>query len=272
MPNLPPFNIPVGIKLDTSSAQSTTPEPQVPVNQPLYQFYLDKCVITNTRSIHEDTLLAGLGVIVTDGTTVSPPMVTCARVGNHNNATFEFWQQGLRSLDNIGIQPDATVTFLYEIYNNGAKGHPNADELTQLIGDHLKLQAATNALNASNQALAAALVTQQQMLQLQQQISSANSNATAKSTEAMATIFTGGMYGLFYSAIGGCDGIVAAGTYSATGATLVQRLASSPNNVIAQTDTSNGKQNGWGAPCNPHGSNYLISWIAQARGQGVSSI
>ena len=240
--------------------------------QPLYQFYLDKCVITNTRSIHEDTLTAGIGVIVTNGTEVSRPSICCAKLGNHNNTTFEFWQQGLGSLDNIGIAPQATVTFIYEIYNNGAKGHPNTDELTQLIGDHLKLQAATNALNASNPALAAALVTQQQLDQLRQQLTAAAANADAKATTLASTIFTGGMYGIFFSAIEGCDGIVAAGAYSASGATLDQRLASSPNNVIAQTDTSNGKQNGWGAPCNPHGSNYLISWIAQGRGQGISML
>jgi hypothetical protein len=227
----------------------------------MYQFYLDKCVITNTRSIHQDTLLAGLGVIVTNGTTVGSPMITCAKLGDHDNTTFEFWQKGLGSLDKIAIGPQATVTFLYEIYNNGAKGHPNPAELRQLIGDHLKLQAAMNALTASNPALAAALVTQQQVDQLQQQIASAG--AGGKSATVASTIFTGGMYGLFYSVIEGCDGIVAAGTYSAVGAKLDQRLASAPNNVIAQTDTSNGKQNGWGAPCNPHGSNYLISWIAQ---------
>lgn len=270
--SLPPLKVPAGVRLGSGSVQPTMSEPPAPLPQPLYQFYLDKCVITNTRSVHEDTLLAGLGVIVTNGTEVSPPLIACAKVGNHNNTTFEFWQQGLGSLDNIGVQPGATVTFLYEMYNNGAHGHPTADELKQLIGDHLKLQAATNALNASNPTLAAALVTQQELIQLQQQIASAGANATAKSTVVASTIFTGGMYGLFYSAIEGCDGIVAAGTYSATGATLVQRLASAPNKVIAQTDTSNGKQNGWGAPCNPHGSNYLISWIAQARGQGVSSL
>jgi hypothetical protein len=259
-------------QLATAFVQPANTQRQAPASQPLYQFYLDKCVITNTRSIHQDTLLAGLGVIVTNGTEVSTPLITCAKLGNHNNTTLEFWQQGLGSLDNIGIEPQATVTFVYEIYNNGAKGHPNADELTQLIGDHLKLQAAANALNASNPALAAALVTQQQLDQLQQQIAAAGANANAKSTAIASTIFTGGMYGLFFSVIDGCDGIVAAGTYTANGATLDQRLASAPNNVIAQTDTSNGKQNGWGAPCNPHGSNYLISWIAQGRGQVLSSV
>jgi hypothetical protein len=257
----------------TPSSTSTQPaNGEQFASLPLYQFYLDKCVISNTRSVHKDTLLAGLGVIVTNGTNVSFPLITCAKVGDHDNTTFAFWQQGLGSLDNIGIEPEATVTFLYEIYNNGAKGHPNPDELTQLIGDHLKLQAATNALSTSNPALAAALVTQQQLDQLQQQISSAGANANAKDTIIASTIFTGGMYGIFYSVIEGCDGIVAAGTYSADGATLNQRLASAPDNVIAQTDTSNAKQNGWGAPCNPHGSNYLISWIAQGQGQGLSAV
>ncbi len=272
MPGPLPIAIDPVLRPTPTSVQPASPQPQGLVNQPLYQFYLDKCVITNTRSIHNDTLLAGLGVIVANGTEISPPFITCAKLGDHDNTTFQLWQHGLGSLDNIGIEPQATVTFLYEIYNNGAKGHPNAAELTELIGDHLKLQAATNALNASNPALAAALVTQQQLDQLKQQIAAEGANADVKSTTLASTIFTGGMYGLFFSVIDGCDGIVAAGTYSATGATLTQRLASSPNNVIAQTDTSNGKQNGWGAPCNPHGSNYLISWIAQARGQGPSPI
>jgi hypothetical protein len=80
---------------------------------------------------------------VTNGAEVSPPLITCAAVGHDHNTTFEFWQHGLGSLDNIGIEPQATVTFVYEIYNHEAKSHPNADELTELIGDHLKLQAAT---------------------------------------------------------------------------------------------------------------------------------
>jgi hypothetical protein len=49
-----------------------------------------------------------------------------------------------------------------------------------------------------------ALVTQQQLDQLKQQITAAETNADAKSTMLASTIFTGG--------IDGCDGIVAAGT------------------------------------------------------------
>jgi hypothetical protein len=243
----------------------------IPINtvatKSLCQFYLDKCVITNTRSLHKDTLVAGLGVVLTKGTSASKPSVTCAKLGDHNNTTFSFWEKGLASLDNIGIDADTQVTFLYEIYNNGAKGHPDLDELQQQIGDHLKLQAALNALNSSNPQLAEALVSQDELDKLKQQMST----PSAKSL-MFASVFTGGLYGAFYSLIDGCDGIVAAGTYSATGAVLSERIASSPNQVIVQTDTSNGKQNGWGAPCNPHGSNYVISWIAQSRGQGLPVI
>jgi hypothetical protein len=243
-----------------------SPTPQFDV-KPLFQFYLDKCVITNTRSIHQDTLVGALGVLLTKGTSVSAPYVITAKLGDHNNTTFAFWEKGLGSLDNIGIDADTQVTFLYELYNNGAKGHPNPDELKQEIGDHLKLQAALNALQNSNPQLAAALVNAQQLSQLQQHMSTLSASSIS-----LADIFSGGLYGAFYSLIDGCDGIVAAGTYGATGTLLSERIASSPNQVISQTDTSNGKQNGWGAPCNPHGSNYLISWIAQARGQGLPSV
>ena len=135
-------------------------QPSLNLATPLYQFYLDKCVITNTRSLHKDTIVGGLGVLLTKGTVASTPSVVCAKLGDHNNTTLTFWEQGLVSLDNIGIDTDTQVTFLYEMYNNGAKGHPNLDELQQEIGDHLKLQAALNALNSSNPELAQALAPQ----------------------------------------------------------------------------------------------------------------
>jgi hypothetical protein len=259
--------IPPSIRRDpfplTPASTPAVPAPPPPE----FQFYLDKCVITNTRSLHEDTLVAGLGVLLTKGNVVGTPSVLTGKLGDHNNTTLTFWEHGLGSLDNIGIDAETQVTFMYELYNNGAKGHPSLDELQQEISGHLMLQAALNAMNSQNPEMAQEFNPNPQFEALKQQVS----QLSAKSLP-YAQVYTGGLYSAFYSVLEGCDGIVAAGTYSVSGALLSERIASSPNQVIAQTDTSNGKQNGWGAPCNPHGSNYIVSWIAQARGQKVAAV
>ncbi len=93
-----------------------------------YRWTLQTFRITDTRSHHDDTLIAGLAVSV--NSVLYPPI--CAQMGDFNNGDHSFAQHGLKSLD-INANSDDAVQMIYQIYNNGNQKKPNLADLTAAL-------------------------------------------------------------------------------------------------------------------------------------------
>ncbi len=255
----------------------------------LYQFYLDSCEIMDTRSVHEDSILAGLGVIV-NKEPHRPNQV--AQVGDHNNGKFSFWQHGLGSLDQVEIADTDTFAFIFQLFNNGQAHRPNASDLDAYILRDL--------INASDQLLPvqnppppkAINLTMPNMPKLggllgQTGALSFGQNSSSISPPPMPNFnvllpgkdwqydgsFSSLAYhdpnflkGSLFSAIGsmvlsGCDGPLGCGLITGTGAELDKRIPTvGPLRLSAELNAKNLKL---GAPCNPAGSNYVVNLIIQ---------
>jgi hypothetical protein len=112
----------------------------------LYKFYLESCEVMDTRSFHEDTIVAGIGVIV-NRQVVGTPMA--APLGNHNNGKFTFWTKGLGSIDRVEIGEDEQFAFIFQLYNNGQAGKPTVSDVQAHIA--LDLLAAADELASAVQ-------------------------------------------------------------------------------------------------------------------------
>jgi hypothetical protein len=93
-----------------------------------YTFRLDKVVIRDTRSHHEDTNLVGFAVKVNDQ--MFGPVIK--GMGNVNNGDHPLNMEiGPVS---INVENDI-VTICYQIWNNGNQGHPNGYELNTKLNE-----------------------------------------------------------------------------------------------------------------------------------------
>ncbi len=227
-----------------------------------YQFYLDSCEIMDTRSTHEDTIVAGLGIAVNGKVA---PRTQVAQVGDHNNGKFGFWEKGLGSLDQVDIEPGDFFVFVFELFNNGHGHHPNTAELEafidrdlinapQMLALEIMLAHRQVTPSAPPPALYAVLVPGAQW------------STTGLPRAGAVTVLnyaTGGLFSAFKAAIGGCDGPLGMGLVCGTGAGLDQRIpAVGPLTVSAQFSA---KQLGFDRPCNAAGSNYVVNVVIQRR-------
>jgi hypothetical protein len=153
-----------------------------------YQFYLDSCEIMDTRSFHEDTIVAGLGCIVNQTVHNS---TLAAQVGDHNNGKFTFWQQGLGSLDQVEIGDDDQFVFIYQLYNNGQAGRPSVADVQayidrDLLGGVNKLLAMASSAGDLNQVEAQIAQAQAQIQQLNGEIAAAKAKEAGGVANKMA--------------------------------------------------------------------------------------
>ena len=231
---------------------------------PNYQFYLDRFEVTDTRSFHKDTLLAGFGVIV-NGTTFGP---VTAQLGRFNNGIYGFWQHGLGSLDNIPIARADKVAFRYAIFNNGHDHRPDeASLISDLKSDLPKLLSTVPTIATSTS----------KFRYLDHDgiyghdgpgpPTGSGEQWTGESGKGgdptlVRNIFTGGLYSLIKYFTKSCDGIVAFGGLATTGANLEYHMT---NGVLSYTDVCTSDSMGVDKPCNRSGSRYLVNWLVQKR-------
>lgn len=237
---------------------------------PIYQFYLNTCKITNTRSFIKDTLIVGLGVQV-NNTVVS---VVAHQIGNFDNGTFTFWEKGVTSIDQVLINPTDSVTFMYQIYNNGHDHQPDENLMRGTISQDLN-----NAMGQF-QVRRQAQDKRGEVLPIVKgdpdtgNIADGETSATAdpeldadgdvgSDPPVQEDFFTGGLYSLFKFIFKSCDGPVALGVFSTTGADLEARIAKKGGQAVIASQTFSGKACKYGAPCNASGSDYVVTWIFQ---------
>ena len=228
---------------------------------PTYQFYLNKFKITDTRSFHNDTLIAGLGLQINDKVFAT----TSAQLGDFDNGTFSFWEHKLGSIDGAIIGATDNITFLFQIYNNGHDHQPSINLLNgSLSQDLLKVNVHLDSLGVkkpfmlpdADGSVADAGPDQDPELD-------SDGNKLDTPSKVLDDILTGGLFSAFSYLFKSCDGPVAFSVFSSTGAQLEEMVNSAPNKVSTTMVTCNGKNLKLGSPCNSSGSNYIIDWIVQ---------
>ena len=225
--------------------------------KPKYQFYLDSCEIMDTRSYHNDTIIAGLGVMV-DGRV--PQKSQIAQVGDHNNGKFTFWEKGLGSLDNIEIGPNDPFVFVFQLFNNGHNHRPNVAELDAFIDrDLINANADLGGLGSGTWMHGSDVT----ILMPGSNWSVPSNGLNNQTLVNEANYLSGGLFSAIKAAVGGCDGPLALGMVTGRGAALDSHIpAVGPLRLTAQY---NAKHLRMGAPCNPAGSNYVVNVIVQRR-------
>jgi hypothetical protein len=208
---------------------------------PTFQFYLADFKITDTRSHHNDTLIAGLGVAV-NGAIAG---IQVAQMGDFNNGTYQFWEHKLDAVNNAVINPNDEVSFVFQMYNNGHNHKPNQAMLTEaIVKDLSTLQAQINGAHGSSG-------------------NPGDFPSPDYSDASGAAFFTGGLYEMFKAIFGNCDGIVVGYGQSLMGSQLEASVNAGPGGVLKNSNIFNATTNGYGKPCNSSGSNYIVTWIVQ---------
>ncbi len=230
-----------------------------------YQFYLEKFRITDTRSHHKDTLIAGFAVAV--NSTIYGPL--CAKLGDFNNGEYNFWEYGLGAIDNISITAADHVLFVYGIYNNGNESFGDAVALSMRLRSEL-LEATKRKVNikSSRNVPPGEKKSDYYYSDPVEGDDYADDFWTGEDGSGgdptlVRNIFTGGLYSLVNYALTDCDGTVAYSSYSSTGKALQNSLSASPKQVLQLVKTTNAKQQKLGTPCNSSGSNYITTAIIQ---------
>ncbi len=224
---------------------------------PNLQFYLDTFKITDTRSHHDDTLVAGIGAYV-NGKEFGP---NTEQIGDFNNGTHSFSKHKLLPVTGVPVNPTDSVVVVYQIYNNGDHHSPNPNLLSGEIGlAAQKLFSATIPAPKFGDG-----GSQQTGADANSKLSAypvdfPNADAGETSQPVLENVLTGGLYSLIKLAFKDCDGPVAMGGYVFKGAIILNALNAAADKTFHQSETFNAKKEGWGTPCNSSGSNYIVNW------------
>ena len=225
-----------------------------------YQFYLESCQIMDTRSFHEDTIIAGVGAIVN-----GVPLPSLAvQVGDHNNGSFAFWEKGLGSMDNVAIGTNDFFAFAFELFNNGHSHQPSVSDLQAFVDrDLINAHGSFGPWFPSSQPGNKTAARTDLIVLVPGGDWNPDKQDHQDLIESESDLYTGGIFSGLKAAIGGCDGPLGAGLIYGQGAALEQRIpAIGPLRISAQL---NAKNLGFDAPCNRAGSNYVVNIIVQRR-------
>lgn len=222
-----------------------------------FQVYLDTFKITNTRSIHDDTLAAGFCIYV-NGKPYGP---TSAGLGNFNNGTHSFSKHGLKPITDVPIAAKDSLILSYQIFNNGDHGYPNPNLISGLVEQAVEATLSAKIVNHSPGSGAGddhENIPVEKPDQLQGEQEDGDSGGT--SAPVLENVLTGGLYSLIKYGFKDCDGPVAGGVFQFTGAQIIAAINATADKVFQQSNTFNGKKEGYGAPCNHSGSDYIVNW------------
>lgn len=224
---------------------------------PNLEFYLDTFKITDTRSHHDDTLIAGIGVYV-NGKEFGPNVQS---MGDFNNGTHSFSKHKLQPVTGVPVNPTDSVVVVIEIYNNGDHHSPNENLLRGEIGTAAqKLFSATipAVKLGDDQSHPTGADANSKLSAYPVDFPNADGGETTQ--PVLENVLTGGLYSLIKSAFKDCDGPVAVAGYVFKGATIIDAINAAADKTFHQSDTFNAKKEGWGTPCNSSGSNYIVNW------------
>jgi hypothetical protein len=231
--------------------QDPLPTPQ-PAQTPRFVFHLDSFQIMDTRSYHEDTVVAGIGVMVNG----AAPQTITHQLGNFNNGNINFQKKGLNPVS-ASIGPNDTFVFMFQLYNNGAHHNPNADELEAYLDKDL-LHSKTY-IAPGGYAFGSASATPGWSVIFP------NGKGGAPNGEAaindIMNVVSGGAFSSVKGIFEGCDGPLAFGLIAGTGAELNSRIA--PQGPLRIAADFKGTQLKLGAPCNHAGSHYAVNVVIE---------
>lgn len=219
--------------------EDATKATEIPVITPLpgitlpaagrYTFSFDKFEITETRSIHKDTDYAGINLTIAQGgdpNRIFQPVIQTKSMGDLNNGTFPV----NLSFKNVELADTDVAIFSYTIINS-SKGQSSAD-------DALKTALPKLTTAALNEALGVVLST---------------IGISFPGLGPVISYLTGLVVSEFSGLFpGGCDGPVAAGVHSFSGAQLKALLASG---AYSKSDNNPGVTSADGCG---HNSNYIV--------------
>jgi hypothetical protein len=240
---------------------------RTPHNMATYQFYLESFTITDTRSHHKDTLVAGFGVVV--NSTIYGPL--SAQLGDFNNGEYVFWQHGLGAIDNVPIKASDNVALLYHVYNNGKGGLPDIAALSAELRSRLvDVGKSSQETQLARSRIASEGKTDSGDAEFPPQPYFDDGFWTGEDGRGgdptlVRNIFTAGLYSIIKYSYQNCDGPVAFGWLWTTGSALEKAIAAAPGQPLRTTKTTNAKALGLNSPCNSSGSNYIIKTIIQRR-------
>jgi hypothetical protein len=185
----------------------------------IYTFTLSSFRITDTRSPHEDTDYVSMAVAVGNNPVITAPT---KYMGNVNNGVH----QVNLSIANVEVSQGQNVAFSYAIVNSGH----NSDEVEQTLTPIVA--------SAASKALAA--------------LGGLVGGGIGSAIGDFAGSWLGKELGSIIFA--NCDGSVAAGDHTLSGATLAQQAIGA---TITQTDDNKGSDSPDGCGSN---SRYYVSW------------
>jgi len=192
----------------------------------MYTFTLNSFKITDTRSQHKDSDFVSVAVAVGSNPPITLPTKS---MGDLNNGIY----QVNLSIANIDVPAGQVAAFSYSIANTG---HAK-DTIGQAL-QKLSSSAASKAAVAGVGTLAGG------------PIGTVGVGAANWALEkVLGVVFAD------------CDGPVAAGIHSYTGAQLAQQTAG--GQVISVTDENKGSDSNWGCGGNSH---YFVTWSIAAQG------
>jgi hypothetical protein len=191
-------------------------------------FTLNSFKITDTRSLHRDTVYVSVAAAVNKNPPISLPT---KYMGNLNNGTF----QVDLSIANVEVAPQDRVTFSYSIINSGYNKSAIEQKLQQVAES-----AASQGAQAGGAAAGGA-------------IDGPVGSAIGK--EAASWIL-GKLEGVVFA---DCDGTVAAAVHTYTGAQLAELTAG--GKVISTTDENKGTKSPDGCGRDSH---YFVTWSLSA--------
>jgi hypothetical protein len=186
---------------------------------PVFTFTLNNFRITNTRSVHEDTDFVSISVAVGSNAPIHLP---AKAMGNLNNGTYPV----NLTIPNVAVGPGEKVAFSYSIVNTGYAANSTEADLIKATD-----AAATAAASAAGGAIS-------------------GGTGTAVGTAA------GGWLGPKLAGVifADCDGPVAAGDHTWTGATLAQLAI---GHTLSTEDNNPGTDSPTGCGSN---SQYYVTW------------
>jgi hypothetical protein len=205
----------------------------IPPTPGIYSFFLDSFQIVNTRSLHTDTDYAGVSLTILQGgdpNRMFQPVVQSKYVGDFNNGTYPV---GL-AFENVQLADTDVAIFAYHITNTSSGD-------TSAIGAALESTLQKLITSGVNAALNAIPI-----------VGSILSLAGSILTPDVAKWLTNEIGGIFP---GGCDGPVALGAHSLSGAKIKSLLAAN-SGTYSIKDNNPGVNSSGGCGAN---SNYNVN-------------
>ena len=197
------------------------------LNPTTYKFRLESFRITDTRSLHNDTDFVSAALHVGTNPTMSLPTKS---MGDVNNGTFNLGME----FANVSVPDTTVVTFTYSIVNTGFAKNDIEQAAQKAVAT-----AASKAAAAASTALGGVLGGP-----LGSGIAIVGNKSAAWAINKLESFI-----------FANCDGTVAAGDHSFTGAQLAH--LTSGGKVITVTDENNGTVSPHGCGGNSH---YFVTW------------